>query len=305
MALLTRDPEAAVTSLAELIGIAHAIETEAVRRYDWLAAEMARRGEDETAETFRALAAEEKRHITEVGRWAEGLGETLPPAGTFAWRLPPDVAQSWDEAAASRLLTPLRALAIAVDNEQRAFAFFSYLAARAEDPRLAAEAEALARQELRHAALLRTWRRAAWRRERGGEAAAPPAKRIENREQLAELIAAHERTIASCHHEVARRLTSLGDATSASLLTELAGLAEARAGQGDKQTSLTDLRKASTARSLLLAAEAPLESLADVLETLLAAAPDEATQAEAQEALSLVIARIARIGQRIEALEEA
>ncbi|MGF1608727.1 MAG: ferritin family protein [Kiloniellales bacterium] len=305
MAPLTRDPETALASLAELVGIACSIETEAVRRYDWLAAEMARRGEDETAETFRALAAEEGRHIDAVERWAQGLGEALPPTGTFAWRLPPDLARTWDEAAASALLTPVRALAIAVDNEQRAFAFYSYLAARADDPKLAAEAEILAREELHHAALLRTWRRTAWRREREGDTALRPPRRIDSREQLVEVIADYERAIALAHRGLARRLADLGDAASAALLAELAGLAEARAASVDGKVHPVKLRKVDTPQPLLLAAQGALERLSEILETLLAAPPDEATQTEAQAALAHVVARIARVGQRLEELDHA
>ena len=56
------------------------------------------------------------------------------------------------------------ALATLEHTFERAFAFYAYLAAAADDATIAREAEALAREELRHAALLRTWRRAAWRR---------------------------------------------------------------------------------------------------------------------------------------------
>lgn len=303
MALLSRDPETSVASFSELVGIAHAIEVEAVRRYHWLAAEMDRRGEGETAETFRALAAEEGAHIAAVGRWAEELGETLPPPGTIAWRLPPDLASTWDEAETSTLLTPFRALAIAVDNEQRAFAYFSYLAARTDDPKLAAEAEALAQQELRHAALLRTWRRAAWRRERENSGSSPRFLRIENRDQLVELIAEHERAVALCHRALAKQLAKLDDSASAALLVELADLAEIRAAHVEGDPPPVDLGGARTAPSLLLAAQTPLERLSEVLETVLTSPPDAETQTEAQEALGLIVARIARIGRRIEMLE--
>ena len=303
MVVLSKDPETSVASLSELVGIAHAIEVEAVRRYTWLAAEMDRRGESETAETFRQLAAEEGGHITAVERWAGGLGESVPPPGAVAWRLPADLASSWDEAAASSLLTPFRALAIAVDNEQRAFAYFSYLAARADDPWLAAQAEALAQQELRHAALLRTWRRAAWHRDRGRGVSPTRVGAIESRDELVALIADHEASIARCHRALAQRLTELKDDTSASLLAELADLAAARAAPFDSGPSPLHADEGQTALSLLRAAEIPLESLSESLETVLSAPPDEATQSEAQDALAHVVARIARIGRRIELLE--
>ena len=124
MQSLTTDPQASAVDLAELVGIAHAIEVAAIERYRWLAEEMARRGEAETAEAFRKLEAEERRHSATVDAWAAALGQAVPES-SFDWRLPPEVAQSWEEAAASALLTPYRALAIAVDNEQRAFAFYA------------------------------------------------------------------------------------------------------------------------------------------------------------------------------------
>ena len=59
-----------------------------------------------------------------------------------------------------------RALAIAVRNKERAFAFYSYIAAEARSPGVRALAEDLARDELEHAAVLRRERRRAFRRER-------------------------------------------------------------------------------------------------------------------------------------------
>ena len=67
----------------------------------------------------------------------------------------------------SAALTPYKALTIAVQNEERGFAFYSYIAAHIEDAGGGRNAaEQLAREELRHAALLRRERRRAWRRER-------------------------------------------------------------------------------------------------------------------------------------------
>src|SRR3546814_5080609 len=166
MALLTTEPPTLVDTLADLVGIAHTIETEAIRSYTRLAAEMRRRGEIATAEAMEAMAREEDAHVAAVESWARRLDQPVPGDDRFRWRLPADLAATWDEVSGSALLTPFRAYAIAVDNEQRAFAFYAYLSASAEDPAIAREAEALAREELRHAALLRTWRRAAWRRER-------------------------------------------------------------------------------------------------------------------------------------------
>ena len=57
-----------------------------------------------------------------VERWTTAVGEQPPDAAQFRWRLPADLSHSWDEAVGSARLTPYRAFALAVDNEQRAFA---------------------------------------------------------------------------------------------------------------------------------------------------------------------------------------
>ena len=65
----------------------------------------------------------------------------------------------------SRLMTPYRALSMAVRNEERAFAFWSYVAGFAEDPEIKKAAEAMAREELGHVAILRKERRRAYHSE--------------------------------------------------------------------------------------------------------------------------------------------
>jgi len=287
--------------MAELVGIAHAIETEAVRCYDRLAREMHRRGEHETAEAFEAMGREEDAHIAAVDGWARRLGEPAPDDDRFRWRLPVELAASWDEVAGSALLTPYRAYAIAVDNEQRAFAFYAYLVAAAEDPAIAREAEALAREELRHAAILRTWRRAAWRKERreSGSDVDP----VETLADLNRLIDAAEAETAGCHRLLAERLRAAGDTESAALLDELAGEAAARASAPPPAGCGAEECRTRQPVGLLHAAQRPLERLCDVLEATLLATPDPEMLSLAEQALDSVVARIARIGRRLEAAD--
>lgn len=298
------EPPGPVASLSELVGIAHAVETEAIRRYTRLAEEMRRRGEAETAEAFEAMAREEASHVAAVERWARGLGQPVPADGRFRWRLPADLAASWEEVSGSALLNPYRAYAIAVDNEQRAFAFYAYLAASAGDGLIAREAEALAREELQHAATLRIWRRAAWRRQRvaPGRAAAEAAP-IRTSDQLAAAIRSGEAEIAACHMSLARRLRRVGDQPGARLLEDLAVQAAARAREPVPEACSAEECAAQEPLALLLAAQRPLERLCVSLEAALLAATDEPMQAAAQHALSEAIARIARLGRRIEELE--
>ncbi|GHD52639.1 hypothetical protein GCM10017083_28290 [Thalassobaculum fulvum] len=301
MTRLSVQPPTRVATMAELVGIAHAIETEAVRCYDRLAREMHRRGESETAAAFEAMGREEDAHIAAVEGWARGLGESVPADDRFRWGLPPELAASWDEIAGSALLTPYRAYAIAVDNEQRAFAFYAYLVAAAEDPSIAREAEALAREELRHAAVLRTWRRAAWRKERqeGGGDADP----VESLAGLNRLIDATEAETAGCHRLLAERLRAAGDPESAALLDELAEQAVARTAAPPPAGCEAEECRTRQPVGLLHAAQRPLERLCDVLEATLLATPDPAMLAAAERALDDTVARIARIGRRLEAID--
>ena len=57
-----------------------------------------------------------------------------------------------EDLAELRLVTPYHALSIAVRNEERAFAFWSYMSADSDDPTIRREAERLAREELGHVA---------------------------------------------------------------------------------------------------------------------------------------------------------
>ncbi|HEY0837572.1 MAG TPA: ferritin family protein, partial [Azospirillum sp.] len=146
--------------------MALAMEEEAVRRYRQLATIMESRYALDTAATFLTLAEEEQDHAQAIAALAGRLGRPLASGAAFTWRLPPEIAASWDDLTDRTRVTPYRALAVAVLNEQRGFAWFSYVAANATDPDVRRQAEALAAEELNHAAMLRRERRAAFRRER-------------------------------------------------------------------------------------------------------------------------------------------
>src|ERR1019366_359545 len=171
MAILKHEPLGRLTSADELLAIAHAVELEAGRRYRELADHMRRQGEQQLAGVFDYLARIEDKHAREIdARAVAVIGKAIDPA-MVRWELP----ENFDEEEGhSYLLSPYRALAMAVRNEERAFAFFSYLAANAADEGLRRLAEESARDELAHAALLRRERRKAWRDESQARAAASP-----------------------------------------------------------------------------------------------------------------------------------
>jgi len=293
--LLERNPDVGPVTLPVLVGIASAIEREAVERYATLAETMERRGETEVAEAFRRMREEERRHVDEVEQWAASLGQHVPDPMQFSWRLPAELSRSWDEVAHSALLTPYRAFAIAVDNEQRAFALYSYLAAAADDPEVAAHAERLALEELRHAALMRRWRRDAWRRERRTPREETPLGA--SAESLDALLARGETAIASRHRLIIEKLRALGDEESARLLEELGEMATR---PPDPQTAAVGVElEPSTPVRLLVAAQEPLEALGEALEAFMSRVEGDLFT-EAEKAMASVIVRTSRISLQVE-----
>jgi rubrerythrin len=294
--LLDHQPEIDEVSLSVLIGLANAIERESVQRYDALADFMQRRGDAATAEAFRAMRDEERAHVDAVEHWAGALGEAVPDTADFSWRLPPEMANAWNDVAGSARLSPYRAYAIAADNEQRAFALYSYLAAQASDPAVAAQAERLALEELRHASLMRRWRRKAWHRER--RQWQPPPPTVATQEALDALLAQQEAGIAERHRAVAAALRAQGDEESARLLEdELAGT-----------PVLSAVREAAPPEGaihgapivpLLVSAQEPLEALSETLEVVMRSS-EGALFSAAETALVRVVRRLARLALQIE-----
>ncbi|MBX3622907.1 MAG: hypothetical protein KF891_23300 [Rhizobacter sp.] len=293
---LMRDPAVNPVTLAVLVRIASAIEQEAVQRYTTLAEAMRRRGEVATAAAFQVMLDEERRHVAAVDRWAAGLDTAARGAEAFEWRVPAELSDAWNEVAGSARLTPYRAFAIAADNEQRAFALYSYLAAAATEPQVAAEAERLALEELRHAALVRRWRRQAWHRERREPQGEP--LHIGSSGQLQALLARHEAAIAARHRALATRLRELGDDESAQCLDAL-GTPSVAPAEGEVVRLAGDAATSGDPVHLLVAAQAPLEALGETLEQLLPALEGELF-AEAANALGNVVARLARLALQTE-----
>lgn len=201
----------------ELIALAHAMEQEAVRRYQELARRMRDQGEAGLAATFELLAQMEARHVERVEARARELTGNPPDDALVTWELP---ANFDADAARSATLSPYRALAIAVRNEERAFAFFSYLAAEAPSNDLRALAEIFAKEELDHAARLRHERRRAWR----SQAAAPstPLPRPGSVRELFAQAVCLERAAATAHRALAAAIRANNQPAAAALFENAA-----------------------------------------------------------------------------------
>lgn len=166
MPLLKAEPAGSVRSLEELFAIASAMELEAATRYAEIAERMRREGHPALAEVFERLSADERGHLDNVVHWSQTTKGKDPDPALIRWQLPETFD---DEGAATtdpRLLSAYRALSMAVRNEERAFAFWTYVAAHAELAEVRQAAETVAHEELEHVSTLRRERRNAFHAQR-------------------------------------------------------------------------------------------------------------------------------------------
>jgi rubrerythrin len=265
MGILKRAPPP-LASAEELVAMACAMEREAARRYRNLAARMRLRDEERLAGIFDFFAGIEEKHALQIDqRYTAVTGRHIEPT-EIRWEVPENFD---DEEAESHLLTPYRALAVAVRNEERAFSFYSYVAAGSRDDRVRKIAEDLARDELTHAWLLRRERRKAYRAE------APDRQRHVADVlpgSLAELwiaAAKAEWRAARYHRELAASLKPRDGAAAAlfsdAALDEAACACEAAQHVGFELVPNTDVLSPTVAGGLLLLEEA-FERYADIAE---------------------------------------
>jgi rubrerythrin len=178
MSLLKTEPPASVKSLEELFAIASAMEQEAATRYAAIAARMHREGDPALAEVFEQLATDEQGHLDSVVLWSEKTKGQAPDPALIRWQLPETFDDEGAATAHPRLLSIYKVLSMAVRNEERAFAFWSYVAAHAESPEIRQAAEAMAHEELGHVATLRRERRRAFHAEREHQPLRPDAASV-------------------------------------------------------------------------------------------------------------------------------
>ena len=200
-----------VESPQALLSLGRSIEQEAARRYLELAASMRLRDETRLAALFDFLASIEEKHAVQITERAARGGHEIPASPMPRQPVP----ESFDaEAGESTLLTPYRALAIAVRNEMRAFAFYSYLAATAPNASVRELAEEMAKDELAHADLLRRERRKAYRAQKT-QAQRPLADLPETLPVLWSLCFETETRAARYHRALAERLRTQDDVSGA------------------------------------------------------------------------------------------
>ena len=206
-----------IDSMQELLSMARALEQEAVAGYVALAERMRKEGRPELAAVFETLRAEEQGHLGNVDRWIERSAVAVPAT------VRPEQAMFDDEGAslvAPDLLSSYRAFSMAVRNEERAFVFWTYVAAHAPSNEIREAAEQMAREELGHVATLRRERRRAFhnlRRTQGNPARAGLAE-LELR--LADHLEAKASRVASDEAEPLRTFAAASRARSGEVLVE-------------------------------------------------------------------------------------
>jgi rubrerythrin len=305
--LLQHPPESPAASIEEIMMTAHALEDAAARRYRNLAQAMRKVSHEDVAQVFDDLAAEEEQHVRSVEKMASTLLRRLPTETVVHWVLPETFGA--EESGPPASLTPYKALSIAVRAEERAFAFWSYVAANAAAKTIRSLAETMAHQELLHASKLRIARRRAYHAE--------ARRRIspDSNAQLLSLDALHFEAAQMAAEAAAflsaatTRLDHLGDGASAALLRaivaaitvpvnvmEAADMRDAglRAGQRMQQMS---------APTVLFEAEGVLERWVERYMNLLDRSPDAAVTAELQRLADQTMSLVAQVNARLAAVQ--
>lgn len=164
--LLTAVPPTPVRTLIELYAIALDLAQKATRQYSVLATRTDERFWPVRC-VFEVLAARERERCESLSAACLAACGRLADASDLRWA-PIDLVPATEIAdiGDSSLSTPYTAWALAARHRQRAFVFWTYVIALAEDPIVRRTAEELAHEALLDGNLLRRERRLAWRAER-------------------------------------------------------------------------------------------------------------------------------------------
>jgi rubrerythrin len=142
-----------IQSVSELYAHAIAIEREAAERYADLAERMHDEGREDLARVFDLLERQESEHLEALEARSDGVALPPVPWGQYQW-IEAGAPHTVARAMVFRLMTPRMALAIALQAEKRAQAFFERVFMTCNDPALRALAREMAAEEQQHAQLI-------------------------------------------------------------------------------------------------------------------------------------------------------
>jgi rubrerythrin len=305
--LLQFPPEIPAANIEEIMAAAHALEDAAVQRYRNLAAAMRAVAHEEVAKVFDDLTAEEEQHVRSVEKMTRSLLRGTSAATAVRWVLPETFGA--EEAGPPTLLTPYKALSIAVRTEERAFAFWSYVAASAAANDVRSLAETMARQELFHASKLRVARRRAFHAQVGRKArlgsGATPLDLAELRYQSVRMATEATAFLSAA----ATRLDQLSDRESAILLRDIADAVTTSARlpttnvDADARRLTAERLQHASCSTVLFEAEGVLERWLERYVNMLDRSPDALVTAELQRLADETVRFVAQVSRRLATLE--
>jgi rubrerythrin len=305
-------PEFAARSIDEILSLAHALERQAASRYELFARCMRQVGHASLADVFEALAAEERRHIESVERLADNLLARSPAADIADWIIPETFGP--DEAGKPTELTVYEVLAIAVRSEERAFAFWTYVAAMALGDEVREQARSMAHQELLHAAKLRHERRVAYRT-LTRQAPPPPQEDTPALAYIRDVWREARRLegqAAESLSEIAAKLTRIRDLESAALVQGIAENMRIIVGGADDPPSIVKQDDAVAGAvgpedraRLLFEAAGVIDRLVEAYARMLGSSSEAAITAEIQKFATPALDRLTRLNGRLYEIEPA
>lgn len=298
-ATVTFDSVPEVTSTADLFALAMAMEHEATERYAQLVARMTEDGEPDLVALFTRLREAEEDHENGIGTWAEREGIAPSTSLSFQWDSPEAPTEKDVAEAGGPLMSPWQALAMAVRNEERAFAFYTQIAARTPSFEVREYAEKMASEELEHVALLRLERRRAWSGEYSATLAALPTVGP----PPADDTAAFADWMRTAELETAGRLLSKAQlcrdakaADVADLFQDLAEETEAVVRAAGAERPVPEIHAAPGAPGDLLREEGQRHArLYDALMRVVETSQVEDLVASAQQVVAVVLGRLSRL----------
>lgn len=143
-------------TVSELLLHALVIELEAKQRYEQFADMMRQSGNLRAAKIFQRMAAIEAEHAELIDKKIEGRELPLLTPSQFHWR-GPEAPENTDSGRFFHLMTPCQAMELALDNERRAFEFFSDVVDDSTDECVREIAAELAVEEEQHVAWVEQW----------------------------------------------------------------------------------------------------------------------------------------------------
>ncbi|EWY38893.1 rubrerythrin [Skermanella stibiiresistens SB22] len=145
-----------MNDVAEFLAYAIKLEEDAAARFSDLAESMKTYGNQEIAEFFGKMAHFSRMHLAEARKRSGFHKMPVMKPEDFVW--PDDESPEATSMEGSHyLMTAEYALDLALDSEERGFAFYDNIAKGTKDPEVRMMAEEFALEEAEHVAELKKW----------------------------------------------------------------------------------------------------------------------------------------------------